>query len=303
VLVTVTQGSGEAATSGIVLGNPTGVKINKVLSPCFNGTTCTVGTLTAESPVLPSTALGTGMLTLAGSVNSGSLSNPITGEMTISFPPPYQFSVKGPLNLTEHTITFSGVPDIPLSAINFSFTGTPAGPAFTTECKTGTIAASLVPQNGGAPAKVTGPVTNVDCPPPSAKPTATGSLGGLASGKPKLKLHAARGSVGPDISSLSIGLPSGLNFTSKALVCKHGKCASAKGLSVSAAIKSARIQSGKLVITLAHAAASVSVSAHGPLLFESKTLQSKAKKHKTGKLVTHLRVTGANGAATALNVP
>jgi hypothetical protein len=314
VAVTVTQGAGESASSAIGFGNPTGVKINKVLAPCFNGTTCTVGTVSAASPLLPSAALASGMLTLAGTVNSGSLSSPISGSVTMSFPPPYQFSVTGPINLNEHTISFLGVPDIPLGSVTFNFTGVPAGPAFTTACEQGTIAATLTPQDGNPSLKVTGPVTNLDCPPPSTKPTASGSLAGLSSGKPKLQLHATRATNGPDIASLSIGLPSGLSFSGKALVkhkvCKgsgkHAKCTthvSVQGLSLSgASVKSAHIQGGALVIAFTHAAASVSLAAHGPLVLESKTLEHKVKQHKQGTLVTHLHITDAEGHATAVSV-
>jgi hypothetical protein len=315
VTVTVTQGAGESATSAIAFGNPTGVRINKVLAPCFNGTTCTVGTVAAASPLLPSAALANGMLTLAGTVNSGSLSSPITGSVTMSFPPPYQFSVTGPINLNEHTISFLGVPDIPFDPVTFTFTGTPAGPAFTTACEQGTIAATLTPQDGNPPVKLSGPVTNVDCPPPSTKPTASGSLSGLSGGKPKLALHATRASNGPDLASLSIGLPSGLSFSGRALsehkVCKvsgkHAKCTthvSVQGLSLSgASVKSAHIQGGALVIAFTHAVASVSLVAHGPLVLESKTLEHKSKQHKQGTLVTHLHITDADGHATAVSVP
>ncbi|HTC71452.1 MAG TPA: hypothetical protein VK655_01095, partial [Solirubrobacteraceae bacterium] len=54
VVVTITQsGADESATGAIAFGNPNGVKINKVLAPCFKGTTCTVGTVDASSPDLP----------------------------------------------------------------------------------------------------------------------------------------------------------------------------------------------------------------------------------------------------------
>jgi hypothetical protein len=314
VVVTIKQGSGEAATSGIVFGNPTGVKINKILSPCFNGTICTVGTFAAESPLLPSSALSAGELTLQGSVNTGSLSNQISGAMTISFPPPYSLTISGPLNLTEHTITFGGVPDIPLSTLTYTFTGTPEGPAFTSECIPGTITATLVPQNGNAPDKITGPLTNVNCTPSVGKPTATGSFSGLSSGKPKLQLHAVHAVNGPYLESLSVGLPGGLSFSHKAFaahkVCSgsgsHRKCktsTAAKGLSLSGAtVLSERLSGGKLVIAFTRAASSVSLTAHGPLLLESKTLQKKAKKHKAGTLAAHVLLTDTTNVTTSLSV-
>lgn len=317
VAITLTQPNpaGESATSGFEFGNPTGVKINKVLAPCFKGTTCTVGTVAASSPTLASSELSTGELTLSGSITSGSLSAQITGAVTMSFPPPFQFSLSGPINFTEHTITFLHLPDFPLSTITYTFLGIPAGPAFVTSCEPATISATLNPQDGGPAAKVTGPVTNVNCPPPNRRPKASGSLGGLASGNPKLQVHAARGTGGPDLASLSIGLPSGLSFSGKALVtqrvCKGNgegrKCktrTSVKGLSLSGAtVKSARLKSGRLAIAFAHAAASVSLTARGPLVLESSTLERKAKQHKAGTLVAHLRITDASGRTTAVSVP
>lgn len=298
VQVTITQsGADESATGAVAFGNPNGVKINKVLAPCFKGSTCTVGTVDASSPVLQPTALNAGMLTLAGSINSGSLSQQVTGAVTMSFPPPYQFSVVGPLNLTEHTITFLSFPDIPLSSIVYTFTGVPAGPAFTTECQNATITATLVPQSGNPAVKVTGPVTNVGCSAASAKPKASASWSGLASGKPKLSIHA-RGGSGAGLVSLSFGLPSGVSFSHRAL-----SAAAVKGLSLSGvAVKSVRIASGRLAIIFKQAASAVSLVARGPLLRESSTLESKAKQHKTSTLAESVRLTDASGHTTSLRV-
>jgi hypothetical protein len=299
VVVTITQsGADESATGAIAFGNPNGVKINKVLAPCFKGTTCTVGTVDASSPDLPPTALNAGLLTLAGSINSGSLQQQVTGAVTMSFPPPYQFSVVGPLNLTEHTITFLSIPDIPLNSISYTFTGVPAGPAFTTECQNATIAATLVPENGNPAVKVTGPVTNVGCSAASAKPKASASWSGLASGKPKLSIHA-RGGSGAGLVSLSFGLPSGVSFSHKKLAA----AALVKGLSLSgASVKSVRIASGRLAITFTQAVSAVSLVARGPLLHESSTLAGKAKQHKTGNLSESVRLTDASGHTTSLRV-
>jgi hypothetical protein len=46
----------------------------------------------------------------------------------------------------------------------------------------------------------------------------------------------------------------------------------------------------------------VSLTARGPLLSESSTLEHKVRKHKAGNLVTHVRLTDASGHATALSV-
>lgn len=314
VEVQFSQEAGEAASNALEFGEPQGVKLNKVLAPCFNGETCTVGTVAATSPLLPAAALANGMLTLAGSINKGNPSQAISGTLTMSFPPPFEFAVAGPIDIAEKMLSFSGLPDIPLSTLNFTFTGIPAGPAFTTECEPGTIPATVLSQDGNPASKISGPVTNVNCPPPGAKPKVSGSLRGLASGRPELSVRTSRGSGAPDIASLSVSLPSGLSFGARALgthrSCKrvngNKKCttsAALKGLSLSGAkLAHARIQGGALVVTFAHPTASASLVARGPLLLESKALERKAKRHKTKGLAAHVRVTDAKGTATVVQV-
>jgi hypothetical protein len=301
VAITLTQPnpSGESATSGFEFGNPKGVKTNKVLAPCFKGATCTVGTVAASSPTLDSSELSTGELTLAGSITSGNLSAQINGAVTMSFPPPFQFSVNGPINTNEHTITFLSLPDFPLGSITYTFLGVPEGPAFVSNCEVpSTISATLTPQDGGPSVNVTGPVTYVNCPAPTPKPTASGSLSGLNAGKPKLHIHASHGKA-ENLKSLSIELPEGLGFSRKALGAHHV----VHGLSLSgASIKSARVTNGKLVLMFAHPAPSVSLTARGPLLHEGKTLEHRAKLHEPGELVASLGFTDAGGHASSVSL-
>ena len=255
------------------------------------------------------------MLTLAGSINKGNPSQAISGSLTMSFPPPFEFAVAGPIDIAEKMLSFSGMPDIPLTSLTYVFTGIPAGPAFTTECEPGTIAATVLSQDGNPATKISGPVTNVSCPPPSARPKATGSLSGLASGKPVLRVHATRGSGAPSIASLSVSLPGGLSFghrvISKRRTCKrvhgHNKCTSGyalKGFSLSGAtLASARIQGGALRLAFTRAVTSVSLAARTPMLVESKALRRKAKKHQAQGLAASIRITDAKGAGTSLRVP
>lgn len=315
---TFTQPAGQSATSAIEFAIPTGLKINRVLQPCFEEKPCVVGTVSAASPLLPSPALGKGTLTLGGTLGvsaSGELSQlsaPVNGVvLTMSFPAPYAFSLAAPVDFSERTITFSGMPDIPLSALSFTFTGPPSGPAFATSCKPGTIAATLTPQDGNPVSKLNGALTNIGCPPPKpvGKPKASGSLSGLAGGRPRLQLHATHGSNAPNIASLSIALPRSLAFRRTALVkhrvCKGTKCRtslSIKGLSLSGArVAGASIQGGKLLIAFKNPAASVSLTANGPLLAE-KTVPRLNAKQDAGALVAHLQITDASGHGTAVSV-
>ena len=297
VQVAIKFAPGDAAASAIAFGNPKGVKINPILAPCFKGVICTVGTVAAESPLLPAAALNTGTLTLAGSISAGTLSQQITGSLTMTFPPPYQLSVVGPINLQEKTLNFLSLPDIPLSALVFTFTGTPQGPAFTTACVPGAIAATLVPQDGNPPVKVTGPVTNVGCLPPSAKPRASASLSGLVFGHPKLVVHVARPQGGADVTALRITPPAGLAFSRRALSCRAGRCL-ARGLSGKR--KRVRLVGGALQITFSHPLASASLVVRAPLLVEARALEQKLKVHIVPSLPIRLRITLANGHSVSL---
>jgi len=325
VVTTFTQGPGQSDTGSIQFGIPTGLKINKVLQPCFSEKPCTVGIVSAQSPLLPAPALAHGTLTLGGTVGSSNagevnqLSAPVGGvTLTLSFPAPYAFSIAAPVSFTEHTITLTGIPDIPMSSLSLTFTGPPAGPAFATSCESSTIATTFTPLDGNPVSKVTGLVTNIGCPPPPpsvaktvGKPTATGALTGLASGQPKLRLRATRGSNAPDIAALSIGLPTGLSFAHRALVkhrvCNATRCRtsfSIKGLSLSGkGLKGASIRNGELLIALARDAASVSLTARGPLLDESTALRFDARQQKAAALIARLRITDSGGTATVVSVP
>ena len=314
---TFTQPAGQSATSAIEFAIPTGLKINRVLQPCFQEKPCVVGTVSAESPLLPSPALSKGTLTLGatpGVAASGELSQlsaPVNGVvLTMSFPAPYAFSLVAPVDFSERTITFSGMPDIPLSALSLTFTGPPSGPAFATSCKPGTIAATLTPQDGNPVSKLSAALTNIGCPAPQpiGKPSASGSLSGLAAGRPRLQLHAARGSNAPNIASVAIALPTNLSFRRSALirhrVCRGARCRTAlsiRGLSLSGAhLAVAGIHGGELVITFRNPAARVSLTADGPLLAEKPGID--ARQQSGGGLVARLQITDTSGRGTVLSV-
>jgi hypothetical protein len=321
LVTTFSQRVGESATSALEFAIPSGLKINRVLQPCFQQKPCTVGTVSAQSPLLPSPALSSGTLTLGSmpgspaSSEQSELSAPLMGVvLTMSFPPPYSFSLTAPVEFAEHTIKFSAMPDIPLTALSFTFTGPSSGPAFATSCQPGTIAATLTPQDGNPVSKLTGAVTNIGCPPPRppriGKPSAAGSLTGLASGRPTLRLRATHGANAPNIASLSIELPTGLRFNAAALrthrVCGATSCAtrqSVKGLSLAgSAIQSAQIRGGKLFIAFTRAAPNVWLAARGPLLAARRPLRVTARQQRAQALVARLRITDAGGSGTVVSV-
>jgi hypothetical protein len=94
---------------------------------------------------------------------------------------------------------------------------------------------------------------------------------------------------------VAVRQPAGLKFSRSAFlshkVCttkgKKKKCTIArlvKGLRISGdSAKAESRRAGRLVITLKKAVVSVSITAMGPLATESKSLETKVKKHKAGR--------------------
>ena len=158
---------------------------------------------------------------------------------------------------------------------------------------------------------VTSAITFSNC---TVKPTATGSTSGLASGHPKLKFKVTHGKGAANVAVVTIGVPSGLKFSRSAIV-SHKTCSTTgqkkkcttttliKGLLVTGGkAKTVAIKGGKLVITLKKPASSVTITAGGPLVSETKALQTKVKKHKTKTLKFTLKVTDAKKKATTLSL-
>ena len=298
----ITQAAGESANKSIVLSLPKGLTPNVGAdAPCLNSTGCQIGTATATSPLVPSVALANGKVTLTAAGT--------TPTISISFPAPFAITLNGVVSLTNNTVTFSSVPDVPLTALNLNVTGPSGGKAFNTDCAPGNVGGAFTAQSG-ATHNASSAITFVNC---AGKPTVTGSTSGLASGHPKVKLKVVHGKSAPNISSLSVGLPGGLTFSRSAVVThqtcttlknKKKKCSTTtliKGLGIKGAkAKSVAIKGGKLVITLAKPSSSVSLTLSGPLLTESTSLQAKVKKHKAGKLAFTVKVTDANKTATTV---
>jgi hypothetical protein len=296
----ITQTATEAASKSIVLTLPKGLTPNVTAdAPCLSATGCQIGTATATSPLIPSPALAGGKVTLTASGT--------TPMISVSFPAPFAVTLGGAVNLANNSVTFAGVPDVPLTTLTLNITGPNGQKAFNTNCAPANIAGVFTSQSG-VTHNASAPITFVGC-----VPTATGSTSGLAKGHPKLKFKVvAAGSGGPKIASVAIGLPGGLRFSRSAIsthkTCttlkgKKKKCTTTtliKGLGIRGAkAKSVALKHGQLVITLKKAAGSVIFTISGPLLTETRGLQTKVKKHKTRKLTFRLRVTDANHTSTS----
>jgi hypothetical protein len=297
----VTQAANESASQSFSITFPKGLTPNVTAdAPCLNATGCQIGTATATSPLVPNSALASGKLSLGGSVSSPAI--------TIAFPGSFGLTITGAVSLTSNSVTFSNLPDIPISALTLNITGPNGQKAFLTDCAPASVTGTFNPQSGTPAHNSTAPIKFTGC----ATATATGSTSGLASGHPKLKFKITRSSGSPNISSVAVGLPGGLSF-SRSAFASHKTCTTAKGkkkcttttlirgLGISGATaKSVALRGGKLVVNLKKAASSVTITASGPLASETKALQTKVKKHKAGKLTFSLKVTNAKGTSSTL---
>lgn len=306
---TVTQAADEAASHAITIQFPSGLKPNAVaLEPCLSGTPCTIGTATATSPLVPGTLNGT--VTMGGSA--------LAPTLAISFPAPINLTINGTVDLSSNSVTFSNVPDVPLTNLSLNVTGVNGQRVFMTDCKPASITGGFTSQSGQTHT-ATALVSYTGCPSatgtgtgPSQKPRSSGSVGGLASGHPRLRFKITDAN-GAKIAAVAIGLPGGLRFSRSAIVADKvcttkgkKKCATivrVNGLRLSgASAKRVAIKGGKLVITLKKAATSLTITAAGPLVVESKSLEAKAKHHKVGTLRFTLKVTTANHKTTLLTL-
>jgi hypothetical protein len=300
----ITQAANESASKSIVLQLPRGLSPNvQAVASCLNATGCKIGTATATSPLVPSVALANGTVTLTASGT--------TPSITVSFPAPFAISLTGVVSLTNNTVTFANVPDVPLTALTLNVTGPSAGKAFTTDCAPANFGGTFTPQSGTAAKTVSAAIKFTNC---ALKPTASGSTGGLASGHPKLKFKVTHGKGAANVATVALGLPGGLKFSRSAFV-KHRTCTTKnkkkkcstttliKGLGVvGGKAKTVAIKRGKLVITFKKPAGKVTITVSGPLVSESKGLQTKVKKHKVKTLKFTLKTTDAKHKATTLSL-
>jgi hypothetical protein len=301
IVSTLTQAAGESASKSISLTFPSGLKPNLAADiACLGATPCTVGTATASSPLVPSAALANGTVTLGAPASAPTI--------TIAFPAPFALTITGTIGLTNNSVTFQNVPDIPLTNLTLNITGPNGQKAFTTDCKPASVTGTFTAQSG-ATHGVTAPIRFTGC---AGKPTATGFVSGLASGHPELKFRITHGSNAPNISSVAISLPRGLSFSRSAFVrhrtctVKNGKkkCTTTtliKGLGITfGRARFVALRHGKLVIILKRQVRRLSLSISGPLVTESRGLQTAVKRHRSHRLQFTLKITDAKRTATTL---
>ena len=300
VLVTtdVTQTAGQAADKTLTLAVPAAVTPNATNAISALGSGATVGTATATSPLIPIPL--SGKVTLTGSA--------LAPNLTVTFPAPFSLVLEGAVNLNTNSVTFSDVPDVPLTSLGVTLTGGANG-VYETACSpsSGTLAGSFTGQNGAAATSnvalavtgcptSTGPGTTT-----AGKPTTSGtSLGGLVKSKPKFAFTAIEGKNAKPIKTITVSLPSGLSFSSKAKSLK-------KGIIVKGAGKfTYKVSHGVLTITLSSPASMAQVTLESPAVSVSsklaKSVKAQIKKHKVTALSFKVKVTDSGKTTTTLTL-
>lgn len=311
---TVTQPANQAATQSITLDVPPATLGPNLIAAAQSFNTV-VGSAQAVTPLL-STPL-TGTVSLTGTVAAPTL--------TIALGPPVPITLTGTVNILANSVTFSNLPDVPLSSLSVTLNGGPLG-LYATTCAqpSGTLVGVFGGQNG-ATATVNSPFTISNCsniepvitsptvtpstttpttttptvPTPVTPPTSTagkktppkvshGSLGGLTSGSAKLRFTLTAGSS--KLTGFTVSLPSGLRFDARTF--KHGVTLA------DAHAKSETLSRGHLVVTLRGTASKVSVTLSAKAIDEVAALRSRVRHKQVKTLRASIAARTAGGSKT-----
>jgi hypothetical protein len=308
---TITQGATEAPSRSVSLAFPTATlapNLASIQALCLNlasGTCRPVGAASATSPLYPATLTGRAYLT--GSASGLSL--------TLVFPSPFPLTLTGTVNLLKNTATFAGLPDIPLTNLAVALNGGTEG-LFLSTCATptGTATAALTDQNGDKSATVPARFAVSGCP-GVAGPGATGGSGsgsggsgsnpigdgaghgassasgitvghtrlsrarfaGLRAGRPTLSFRVSTTRGAAKLRALTVALPAGLAF--------HARDVRASAITIRGAqVKSLSLSHGRLLISLAKAASTLTVAIGRGGLDESRSLRTRVRHHRARTL-------------------
>lgn len=300
LLTMIEQGADDAAIERFAVTLPPSLAVNQaIIDRCSTPHGCEAGTASATSPLLPETALRDGTVTLGGT--------PERPTITASFSTPLPLKLVGRLRPVGDSLTFSDLPDIPLTDLKLDLTGAEGDRALRTTCHPGDVTAAFTAYAGQSYTART-PLTFTNrC---AGEPTVTGSVSGLADRRPKLEITATRGRNAPLVRAVALDLPLGLSFRRGALVteshCAGDQCETTiavKGLGVSgAAVSSATLTNGKLLIGLERGADSVRVTTVEPLVSESQALQRKVREGQIRALEASIKVTDSEQTTSTLSL-
>lgn len=194
------------------------------------------------------------------------------------------FALTGALDLTNHTVAFTGFPNVPFTSFVLSLSPGPTSPA-SIKCQTtpGTVTTTVSGQDGTSN-QLSAPLLVTDCPPAvtSAKLTRAGR--GTAA------LHfSVAATDGGIMTLLTVRLPVGLSFVS-AEVHKGARGVTIRGGKVSTVVGVSR----KLTVMLTAPTSKLIVELRANTLKLAKALQTQLNRHKTVSLSGRLDATAVS---------
>jgi hypothetical protein len=289
---TVTNSASAAATKALELDLPASIAPNpNAALVCLLGTPCVIGTASASSPLLPSSALSHGIVNLGGSL--------LAPTLTVGFPPPYPVAFMGTVDTSTEALTFNQIPDLPLTSLTVQVGGGSSVKLFTTSCAPGSLAVKLTPWNGAAPLPASAPITfGGSCPAspngPSTPTAASGaptvsaaSLRGLVRRAAKLAFTVQQGRSAAPITRIALTLPKGLAPASARRTLTHGITVRNAHGKTARFVATAR--RGVLTITLSGVRASARILITAPTLTVSASLAHRVQAELRHKKVVPVR--------------
>lgn len=117
VVQTITQPAGQAASARTTLLLPKTALLPNIAAVKYQNTSTPVGSAVAASPLLPTPLRGHIFL-------KGTLQKPV---LLFKFPPPAALTLTGRVNLSSDSVTIPVIPDVPLTRLQVTFPGGPAG--------------------------------------------------------------------------------------------------------------------------------------------------------------------------------
>ena len=285
--VKLTVPAGDSTTKNMSLPFPPTVTLNPKLDACFNGTACTVGTVTASSPPF-APGLFKGSIVLSGTLHAARLS--------AVMPAPADLKMLGTISQTSAGL--SSMPSMPFTKLTLAFTGNSLGRMFVVQCYPSAFSATLTPFSGTNTVRLTGRVTQSGCPAVHPRrPQAMVTLTGIRQRAPRLSVSAVHGVRAPKIKTLSIGLPPGLSLAHAGHPSSPAMLDRQLGLSNGRVVRST-IHKAWISVTLKHSVRRTSLSLRPPLLVESRALAASVRAGKDRTQWLTLGVTDFDGHFT-----
>ena len=298
----ITQTAAQAPNRSVSLAFPASTlapNLESIKALCLNlasGTCPAVGSVSATSPLYPSTLHGKAYLT--GSSSGLSL--------TLVFPAPFPLTLTGSVDLVKNSATFTGLPDIPLTNLSVSLNGGASG-LFLSTCQTpsGTSTATLTDQNGDRTVRAPSAFTVSGCPLTGGGGSGGGwgsgsggngssggggsggatlgkpSASGLGTGRVSLRFRVGVARRAAKLDGLIIQLPAGMSFVGH----RAGNRLTLTGVTlIGARLRSLSLSHGHLVIALRKPVSSLTVRIGSSALRESAALKAKARAGKLRSL-------------------